>query len=1519
MQKGVLSAKFILMTTLLMAVLAQTLMVGISGGGVVVEAKEPTIRQSPLEVVPPCEGDEYATITYQGIVCAKTTETWTNECDTPADCCNSGTFLKITPTGLQCFPFSNKTSTFAQGCDDCCGAGEFAVLTTLGLRCVGGPCKTDADCADPTPFCNTEIGRCEHCTWGDYTCRDTTKRVRHCKVDATIKKTQLLSCAVNQQCSGGACITGSCTITKQPGWTHGIPSRTPCGTTVTSSCALGEDSCGNKVSCTGQRRVIVGEKCPVGETCTNGACISTAVDGGWSDWDACVCTANTADSETAGIQYRTCDNPTPSGGGANCNGQAQQACTTSGCSQSCTITKQPGWTHGIPSRTPCGTTVTSSCALGEDSCGNKVSCTGQRRVIVGEKCPVGETCTNGTCSPSCTTPVDGGWSTLPTAANVTCGTTQTATCTNPTPSCGGGGCGSNAPSVTGTKCSSGKTCQNGQCIAQPTCTYQVQQASWSALPPAASVDCGITRKAICTTGQDKCGNTVQCSSTAPTVTGIQCLTGTCRNGTCEQAPTCNEPEYAAAWSNLPSASTLCSGTTQTATCNYGQDTCGNTVDCIGSARTVTGTKDCSASPPPPASYVSSPSSYPPASYSSPPASYVNPPPPPASYVVNPPPPPAVYSPPPKKCTTWSSLPSASTITCGYTQTATCAQGCDCTGSAPTVTGIKCASGTCRNGTCETSPGPVNDPCKGCDPTYSNPSGSNIACGQTATASCNRSGCKRACTKTCSGTATTVEGEKCPDGYKCDSVSRTCKKKTTTDDSCPGTNQCNCNKLTAFCNADNSGIKRCYCGWNADKTQCEKKYDGSSCATGETCSGGACAGEGTVACSTATNDCACDTTDPYCTDGVQSVSECSCTLSGDKCVQAVKKTSCGTKSCSYGKCEQWGWFQCLHRHNPDSNAAKHGHPAVFGNCLNSLNHKTHDQNCTPKSPTWSCPSANAVSCGTSLSAICTKGQNNKCGQLACQSFDKPDCSGTGTKCSKGVCENNKCTSGKKTYLYIAPSWSCPSNADSSHCGQVLTTVCNKGQKKDGTSIDCPSGSKPRCFGSYCSGGRACENGSCKGDSNICTYQKAKWSSCPSASSTLCGQTIAPTCRTGVKKDCATIHCSANTKPSCSGTGTYCSSGTCNNGSCSGGGNGGVSCSGNQCGCKSQSPWCDSGNVKQCSCTVRSGSCVKTWSTTTCSNGCSSGSCKAGSTPASYSPSSYSPSSYSPSSYSPSSYSPSSYSSVSCSGNQCGCKSQSPWCDSGNVKQCSCTVRSGSCVKTWSTTTCSNGCSSGSCKAGSTPASYSPSSYSPSSYSPASYGPSCSGNQCGCKSQSPWCDSGNVKQCSCTVRSGSCVKTWSTTTCSNGCSSGSCKAGSTPASYSPSSYSPSSYSPSSYSPSSYSPSSYSPSSYSPSSYRRSRTPSSYSPASYSPASYSPSSYSPSSYSPSSYRRSRTPSSYSPSSYSSVSCSGNQCGCKSQSPWCSGGGTKRCYCTVRSGSCVKAWSSSSCANGCSSGSCN
>ncbi|MBA7626508.1 hypothetical protein ES703_33959 [subsurface metagenome] len=69
----------------------------------------------------------------------------------------------------------------------------------------------------------------------------------------------------------------------------------------------------------------------VGSTCIDPVCgeicygTKPAVDGGWSSWGACSVSCG------GGTQTRTCTNPIPSCGGAECVGDSSQSCNTQAC------------------------------------------------------------------------------------------------------------------------------------------------------------------------------------------------------------------------------------------------------------------------------------------------------------------------------------------------------------------------------------------------------------------------------------------------------------------------------------------------------------------------------------------------------------------------------------------------------------------------------------------------------------------------------------------------------------------------------------------------------------------------------------------------------------------------------------------------------------------------------------------------------------------------------------------------------------------------------------------------------------------------------------------------------------------------------------------------------------------------------------------------------------------------------------------------------------------------------------
>jgi len=152
------------------------------------------------------------------------------------------------------------------------------------------------------------------------------------------------------------------------------------------------------------------------------------VNGGWSAWSVCSVSCGT------GTQTRTCTNPAPAYGGANCTGVKSQSCVMTACPVN------GNWSAWSNCSVTCGNGVQSRTCNNPPPSNGGADCSGSATQV----------CTKSPC------PVNGGWSAWSTC-NVTCGNgVQVRTCTNPAPAFGGSDCtGVNTQICTQPACSTG--------------------------------------------------------------------------------------------------------------------------------------------------------------------------------------------------------------------------------------------------------------------------------------------------------------------------------------------------------------------------------------------------------------------------------------------------------------------------------------------------------------------------------------------------------------------------------------------------------------------------------------------------------------------------------------------------------------------------------------------------------------------------------------------------------------------------------------------------------------------------------------------------------------------------------------------------------------------------------------------------------------------------------------------------------------------------------------------------------
>jgi hypothetical protein len=209
-------------------------------------------------------------------------------------------------------------------------------------------------------------------------------------------------------------------------------------------------------------------------TLTNTAVtINAPVNGGYSQWSNCSATCG------GGTQTRTCTNPTPANGGADCStlGPSSQACNTQACPKPVVDIKANNSDGPITINYNSPVTLTWTVA-------NATTCTGANgwsgaknasggsestpNLTTAKTFTLSCTGTGGTASDSVVVnispPVNGGWSAW-SACSATCGGgTQTRSCTNPVPSNGGADCSA----LDGGNTS--RACNTQACVVAPSIT-----------------------------------------------------------------------------------------------------------------------------------------------------------------------------------------------------------------------------------------------------------------------------------------------------------------------------------------------------------------------------------------------------------------------------------------------------------------------------------------------------------------------------------------------------------------------------------------------------------------------------------------------------------------------------------------------------------------------------------------------------------------------------------------------------------------------------------------------------------------------------------------------------------------------------------------------------------------------------------------------------------------------------------------------------------------------------------------
>ncbi|KAL4216700.1 hypothetical protein ACF0H5_024423 [Mactra antiquata] len=303
---------------------------------------------------------------------------------------------------------------------------DWQTWSTCSKSCDSGTRTRDRSCDNPTPKnggnnCTgnmTEVESCNNVTcpeWSHWfyepcsaTCGNgTMQRIRHCSTGNDV------DCGGGESVGRVFCNDGLCPV-------HGNWGSWSSYSQCSVSCGSGNMT--RYRSCDSPVPQLGGNDC-VGvntstKACALGACI---VDGSWSNWnDWTMCTVSCNNGTRS--RTRSCDNPAPTTGGLDCNGNSTEI-------ENCNVFKCPEWSEWFYGncQVTCGNgnvTRIRHCSSGVDQ-----DCGPQNPVET-------ISCNEGPC------PVDGGWGdwTTWTPCSQSCGNgtrDRNRTCDNPAPQDGG--------------------------------------------------------------------------------------------------------------------------------------------------------------------------------------------------------------------------------------------------------------------------------------------------------------------------------------------------------------------------------------------------------------------------------------------------------------------------------------------------------------------------------------------------------------------------------------------------------------------------------------------------------------------------------------------------------------------------------------------------------------------------------------------------------------------------------------------------------------------------------------------------------------------------------------------------------------------------------------------------------------------------------------------------------------------------------------------------------------------------